>query len=174
MDRPRAEWEESLSKSVAAKSQPFVIVWPAIITLVLSICFSQGMRGTDDLGYAQIAMSLLRGDESLPSYTQPHHRVRIGVTWPLATVFFFFGPNSYSTALLPLLCTVLTAALVSWLACRFWGGAVGLCAGLLYALLPQTIGLSTFCVPEPIVTLELCMASALFLKARDHSGGRAC
>jgi Dolichyl-phosphate-mannose-protein mannosyltransferase len=154
-----------------------MIISPAIAILLFSICFWQGMRGTDDLGYAQIAMSLLRGDQ-LPSPDSPpyraHHVARIGLTVPLAAAFFFFGPSSFSMAMLPLLCTVLTALMIVWLGRRFWGGAVGLCAGLLYALLPQTIGLSTFCVPEPIVTLELCIAGALFLTAIGHTGWLAC
>src|SRR5262245_49038925 len=150
-----------------------MIMWPAIAILLFSVCFWQGMRGTDDLGYAQIAMSVLRGDplpspDALPE--RAHHVARIGLTLPLAAAFFFFGPSSFSMALLPLLCTVLTALMIVWLGRRFWGAPVGLCAGLLYALLPQTIGLSTFGVPEPIVTLELCIAAALFSTAIGYPG----
>jgi hypothetical protein len=46
----------SLHEIATVKLQKSMIIWPAIAMLVLSICFWQGMRGTDDLGYAQIAM----------------------------------------------------------------------------------------------------------------------
>jgi hypothetical protein len=131
------------------------------------------MRATDDLGYAQVAMSLVRGDESPLLFHQAnHHEARLGVIVPLVGVFFAFGPGNVSMALLPLLCTVLTAALVAWLAYRAWGEAAGLVAGILYALLPLTIGLSTFYVPEPLATLELSLAAACFLAALEDGPRR--
>jgi 4-amino-4-deoxy-L-arabinose transferase-like glycosyltransferase len=156
------------------KLQKAFFVLPAILTLILSICFWQNMRATDDLGYAQTSVSLLSGQQlSISSHQPNHHDARIGVTFPLAIVFFFFGVKDLSIALLPLLCTVLTAPLVVWLAGRFWGGAAGLIAGLLYALFPLTINLATFCVPEPILTFEICLACVLFLSAIERQGRSA-
>lgn len=145
-----------------------VLIVPAVVTLVLSIAFMQGMRATDDLRYAQYSMSLLSGGQSPPLSLQPDHReARIGLTYPVAAIFSVFGPNDISLALLPLVCTVLTASLVAWLAYWFWGDTTGLIAGLLFAIFPLTIGQSTFCVPEPILDFELCLATALFLWAHE-------
>jgi len=128
------------------------------------------MRGTDDLGYAQTAVSLLPGVHFSSPHAPTYHDARIGIVFPLAGVFSVFGIRDFSLSLLPLLSTVLTAPLIAWLAWRFWGRTVGLTAGVLYALFPLTINLSTVCVPEPMFIFEVCLASALFLSAIDGQG----
>lgn len=141
-----------------------ILVLPAIVTLVLSLVFWQGMRATDDLAYARRAMSI--GQEPASLIQQPSHRdARIGMIYPLAAVFSILGTSDFSLALLPLICSVLTASLVAWLGYWFWGEAAGLGAGLLYAVFPLTVNLSTFYVPEPILQFEICIATALFLWA---------
>jgi 4-amino-4-deoxy-L-arabinose transferase-like glycosyltransferase len=151
-----------------------LLIVPAAVTLVLSIWFWQGMRASDDLIYAQAAMSLLPGQQSPPLFHQPeHHDARIGATVPLAAVFALFGASDGSLSALPLICTVLTAALVAWLACHFWGAGAGLSAGLLYAAFPLTVRLSNLYIPEPIVSFELCVACVLFLLALEREGGKA-
>src|SRR5262249_27431152 len=84
-----------------------------------------------------------------------------------AAIFALFGPSNISLALLPLICTVGTASLVAWLGGRFWGLGVGLVAGLLYSFIPLTIDLSTFYVPEAILSVEVCDASTVFLLALE-------
>lgn len=151
-----------------------ILLIPAIVAVVLSLWFWQGLRGTDDMGYAQVAMSDLQGDATPPLYYRPDfHDGRLGVIGPLIAIFWLFGPSNVSMALLPLLCTMLTASLVTWLGRRYWGDACGLTAGLLYAMLPLTISLSTFYTPEPMATFEMCLATVLVVMAADrkeHSG----
>ncbi len=146
---------------------------PAFLTLILSLCFWQGMRGTDDLGYSQTAVSLLPGMHFSSPHPPTYHDARIGITFPLAGAFFVFGIRDFSLSLLPFLSTVLTGPLVAWLAYHFWGRATGLTAGLLYALFPLTINLSGVCVPEPILIFEICLASVLVLSAIDGHGRSA-
>jgi hypothetical protein len=143
------------------------ILLPAIATLVVAVAFGQGLRGSDDLDYAEAAMALLRGEGAASLLPAHHHEARLGMVLPLACVFSAFGASDLSLVLLPLVCTALTASLVSWLACRSWGGRAGLAAGLLYALVPLPIQLATTYVPEPILTFELCLAAVLFLAASE-------
>src|SRR5581483_6853752 len=93
------------------------------------------------------------------------HEARIALIYPLAAVFALFGTSEASLALLPLVASALTASLVAWLALRLRGAFAGFAAGLSYAFLPLTVGLATFCVPEPLVGLEMCVAVALVLRA---------
>jgi 4-amino-4-deoxy-L-arabinose transferase-like glycosyltransferase len=155
------------------KLQLATLILPAIAALILSICFWQNMQGSDDLGYARIAISLLPGHQTPVSFHQLHHEARLGVTYPLATIFLLAGISRLSLALLPLLCMVFKASLVAWLACYFWGEPAGLSAGLLYALLPLSITLSSFYVPEPMLIFELCLASVLFLSAIERQDRNA-
>lgn len=146
-----------------------VVVLPALITLICSLAFWRGMRASDDLDYAQVAMSHLDPAHSPPLFNRPDfHNGRLGTIGPLALIFALFGPSSLALAILPLISTVLTASMVAWLAWRFWGNACGLTAGLLYASLPLTIGEATFYVPEPMATLEICVAIALVVIALDR------
>ncbi len=116
------------------------------------------------------------GQASATPIQQPSHRdSRIGTIYPLAAVFSLLGTSDFSLALLPLISSMLTASLVGWLGYSLWGKAAGLGAGLLYAVFPLTIDLSTFYVPEPILQLEMCLATALFLWAigpRARNAGR--
>lgn len=145
------------------------LVIPAALTLILALVFRQGMRATDDLGYAEAAAASIGANVAQwPIAAASHHNARIGAVLPLAGVFALFGPSNASLALLPLLCTISTAFLVAWLADRVWGAAVGLAAGLVFALLPLTIDLATFYVPEPLLGLESSVATVLFVAGLER------
>jgi hypothetical protein len=144
-----------------------ILVAPAVTVLVFALCFWQSMHGSDDLGYAEVAMSNLLGEPAL-LFRPDFHVARLGVLGPLTGAFWLFGPNNLSMAIVPLICTVLTVVLVTWLGDRFWGRACGLTAGFLYALQPLTIDLSTYLTPEPLATLAMCAAAVLVVIAIDR------
>jgi 4-amino-4-deoxy-L-arabinose transferase-like glycosyltransferase len=144
------------------------LVLPAVVTLVLALTFRQGMRATDDLGYAALATSTI-GGHPIPDLQAGHHAARLGAVLPLAGIFALVGASNASVAFLPLLCTVLTASLIAWLAAYFWDPAVGLAAGLVFSLTPLTINTATFYVPEPMLDFVLCAAAVLFLSASARS-----
>ncbi|HEX2483741.1 MAG TPA: glycosyltransferase family 39 protein, partial [Myxococcota bacterium] len=148
-----------------------LVLLPALATLLFAVTFEQGMRGTDDLDYADDAIALLGGEGSAPMLPPHHHDARLGVILPLAALFFAVGTSDLSITILPLASTVLTAALIAWLAGRVFGSRVGLAGGLLYALIPMTVDLATVCVPEPVLSLALCAATAFYvLSAEDRHG----
>ena len=149
-----------------------VFLLPPLLVLVLEICFWQGMRASDDLDYAHLAQSLLQPGQAVMS-VRSHHLARLGMTVPLAFVFSVFGVSSWSLTLLPLVYTVLTSALVATLANRLFGVCAAIISGCLYAFFPLTIHLATFYVPEPLVILELTLASLLFLSMLENPGKRA-
>src|SRR5262249_3134609 len=139
----------------------YVLVAPAVLTLLLSLCFWSGMKATDDLGYARMAVGLLRGHFIVDS----HHAARIGLYFPLAILFGVFGTNSISLGILPILTTVLTAYLVVILGRYFYDAQTGVLAGALFAVFPLTLYLSSTFVPEPILVFETCIAAAIFVYA---------
>jgi hypothetical protein len=151
-----------------------VLIIPALVALLISLWSWQGLRAMDDLGYSQLAMSIRSGGD-MPVMFRPqiHHDARLAMTLPLAATFVLFGVGEVALTLLPLVSTVLTAALLAWMAARMWGSAVGIVSGVLYATLPLTAGLSTFYIPEPMVGLELVGAAGLFLLALEREGARA-
>src|SRR5437660_4777221 len=97
---------EFVSSGKLMPGKVLVFLVPALVTLALSLSFWQGMRATDDLGYAQMAISLVR--EGGPSAVISHHQGRLGLISPLAILFSMFGVCELSLAALPLACTVLT------------------------------------------------------------------
>ena len=137
---------------------------PALVVLILALCFWQGMVANDDLGYAEIAESWIRSGQAVPAWAG-HHGGRLGLTGPLALIFIFFGVTNWSLAVLPLICTMATASLIAMIAYRLFGLSVAIVSGCVYAVLPLTIILATVYVPEPIATLEMTLASYLFLLA---------
>src|SRR5262249_5781514 len=121
-------------------------------------------RANDELFYARAAMQW-QPSAAAPVGLVPDHRdARLGAVAPLAGIFWIAGPSEATLAILPMMCTVLTAGAVAWLASRMFGHATGLVAGLLYALFPLTVTLSPYYTPEPLLALELTVAAVLFLR----------
>ena len=148
---------------------PLSFALPSLLVLILSLCSWQAMQSTDDLRYAELAISFLQ-DPAAYDANSHHQRGRIGLVWPLAACFYLFGVSEITLAILPLLCAILTAPLVVFLGRHFFGRRVGAMAGLLYAVFPPTAQTATVFLPEPVLTFVLCLASALFLSASKHSG----
>jgi 4-amino-4-deoxy-L-arabinose transferase-like glycosyltransferase len=149
----------ALPESRTARIAAFVV--PALVTAVVAVSLWQGFQATDDLRYAQLAASVLQ--DTAPDASVPlHQRARVGLYYPLAAVFWLCGTGVGSLALLPLLCTVLTAPLLVALARHFYGPREAWAAGLLFAVVPTTVQYATMLLPEPIVTFELSLAAVLF------------
>lgn len=147
----------------------FVVVFPAFLVLVLSLWFYTGSHGSDDLGYADLAYSML--DPTQANGPAGHHAGRVGMTIPLAGVFALFGVNDYSLSLLSMLSTVVTAGLLAKLTQRSFGNMAAIIAGCLYAFFPPTINLASDFIPEPLLNLELTLASVLFLGTLGQETG---
>ena len=145
------------------------------ISLTLSVLFWQGTRGPDDLTYASLASHVLEHGITVDGNVHyvhgiavdgtSHHVGRIGVYLPLAAAFRIFGVNEFSLALIPLLSTVLTSALLYLLGAHLFDARTGLLAGLLYAFFPLTCEWCNVCFPEPMVVCELSAAAILYVDA---------
>jgi 4-amino-4-deoxy-L-arabinose transferase-like glycosyltransferase len=152
-------------------SRRVALVSAAALSLVMGAVFGQGFIASDDVSYAQIAASYMPSEFGAPVFkVDGHHDSRLGLTYPLAAAFSIFGVSEASLALLPFACTVLTAILVAWLGCRFYGNTVGLLAGLVFSFIPLTVNLATVYVPEPIATFEMSLAAAVVVAAAGREG----
>ncbi len=149
----------------------FVVLSPVFLVIALIFWSYTGTRGTDDLEYAGLAYSMLDPSQSIGE--PGHHAGRVGLTLPLAAVFSLFGVSDGSLSLLTILSTILTTALLAKLTQMLFGNLAAIIAGWLYVFFPPTIDLATMFIPEPLVNLELTLASLLFLSAHNHVSGAA-
>jgi hypothetical protein len=116
-------------------AQRAAVVLPAIAVLLVALCFGEGMQATDDLDYADAAISLL-GGAVLAAIKPHHHEARLSVILPLAAIFSLAGTSDASIALLPLAWPVLTFALCAATGIFTSGDRRGSGAFLAGALLP--------------------------------------
>ncbi len=99
------------------------------------ICFV-GLIGSDDLTYNRNAYEIALG-----TFTPQagHQYTRLGIFFPVAIVFTFFGVNEISSILFPFFCFIVIFWLLMYFTTKYWGTWTGIIAGLLYAFLPIEI-----------------------------------
>lgn len=134
-----------------------------VLSVTLSILLWRGLQGSDDLGYARHAASVLQHGPHLDGAS--HKIGRIGAYLPLAAVFRIFGISEFSLAIIPVVCTALTSIIVSALGSRLYHPQVGLLAGVLHILFPVTLMYCNEFLPEPIVGFEISAAALLLTGA---------
>lgn len=139
------------------------------VGLALRLIYFIGVSGHDDVDYFNYALDVLDGTFS----TEPAadgsfpFRFRIGMIFPTALMFRFFGASEYTAAILPLL----NSLGLIWLC--WWGGRrispfAGCVASLLMATFPLAIGLSTSLLPGPFAAFFSSLAVLFWLHTEDQ------
>jgi hypothetical protein len=145
-------------------------VFVVLLSSALNAAFWQGLFGSDDLGYSNLAAQVMRGRWHLAG--EGHHIGRIGVYLPLAASFRVLGINELALGLVPMASTVLTSVLLCAIGTRLAGPRVGLLAGVLHACFPLTLQWGSTCIPEPMAGFEITAAALLYLGARAETASR--
>jgi len=141
------------------------LLLPIGLVLALGCSYWVGFIGSDDLYYAIRTHRVW--SEPIPTSHQDGRFVMNGL---VGLSFAVFGVSETALALVPLVSTAATAAALVVLGQRLFGWAVGLIAGILFALFPLNVYHATIAVPEPVASFEMTLAAICFLEARARSG----
>ncbi|MBN2021062.1 MAG: glycosyltransferase family 39 protein [Sedimentisphaerales bacterium] len=132
----------------------------ALLCLNLRIVNFVGIGINDDIAYIQNARTLAQGDSPISSgFNQLGFR--LGMVFPLALLYNIFGYNEVGFSLYPIICSIITCALIYLTAVRLWGTAAGVFACLLWIAYPLQIVFGTQLSPSN--QHATCVAAALFL-----------
>lgn len=144
----------------------------AILAIHILLCFAArpGFLASDDLYYATYANDLANGSFSL---AHNHFGNRLGLIAPTAASYLLFGVSEVSSVLWPLLCSLVSIALVFFVARGLAGKTAGWIAAALVGLNPAQVSSSLLLLPDgPTGTLLLGAAAALLAARRTFGGGR--
>ena len=141
--------------------------WPWIVLLAIILvgvglrlyCF-RGMWGTDDGEYARLANAMARGnfgafvqENYVDKFNAPAQLpFRIGLIFPLAVLFRFFGVSETTLVFYPLVISVAGVA-VAFLCGRFlFNVKAGLIAAALWSVLPIDVESANYFLPDGIAS----------------------
>ncbi len=133
-----------------------------LLSAVLRLLFFQGMNGGDDLIYFMRASEIAHDVWKSSNYIG---ELRYGTNIPIAAAISLFGPNLYSAALIPLICSLGEIAVVGVTAKSGWGQRAALCATFVLCCVPLHINTATNIHADPILSLTITAAFALFWAA---------
>ena len=125
-----------------------------IILLLLLLCLGTrlinfvGMGINDDIAYIQNARSLASSGCNPISSGFNQLGFRLGMVLPLALLYKLFGYNELGFSLYPLICSLVTCALIYLTALRLWGRSAAVFASLLWVFYPLQIVFDTQLVPS--------------------------
>lgn len=143
-----------------------VLLLAAALHASLLVWLQLGYGGSDDLGYAKVANSILQGAYSI----EPHpFSQRYLVTVPLAVVFYLFGVAPENLVLWPLLCSIGSLFLVFGLALRLFGRQSAWVALFLFLVSSAQLRYCGYLTPDPILAFWLVAGVFLIVIAREES-----
>lgn len=134
----------------------------AILLLLLLLCLAVrlfnfvGIGTNDDVYYIQNAQILASGNSPYTCQIG----FRSGMVAPLALAYKIFGLNEKAFAAYPLICSLITCALIYLTALRLWGIAPAIFAALLWIAYPLQIVFDTQLSPSD--QHATCVAASLF------------
>lgn len=133
---------------------PPIVVWTVLSIIMLVAVFLRlycftGMRGMDDVFYAELAFSKASGDEQLAKEPMPpvfHNR--LGLFWSAAFFVKLLGSSEAGFLAYPFLISIASIPLAFFITRHFFGDLSGLIASLLLAFLPWDIHMATGLFPD--------------------------
>ncbi len=152
-----------------------------LLGLLLRVVFFSGYPGTDDTYYIAAAYQVSVGD--LTAFDS-HFAVRSGLVLPTAAAYRMFGVSLLTTALLPLVCSLVGLLVAFALGRRLFDDRVGVLAAFLLSVFPLDVifaselfactpvalgsGLTAYCLvrddsaptPGPAFAAGLCLGAA--------------
>ena len=151
--------------------------WTTYLWLLLILAVAAALRawvfvgvvGSDDIVIANLAQRLL---ESGPWVPDNHYQARIGLTYPLAVIYAFFGVGEWQTVALPFFASIVSVFLTFLIARRLRGDTVGLLAALIIAVFPLDVAAATQLMPDLPLGTAVAAAFYFALRATDGEGSR--
>lgn len=146
------------------------ILW-ALLALALVVrmaLFFGGVRGSDAYAYAHEAYNIATGQYDVQAETM-FYGFRYAVLLPTALAYKLFGVSDWSSALFPLLASLVTLWLIVRLGAILLSRSAGLLGGILYIVFPLSLPGATLLGPDSFIP----MLSAGALLAFWRAGGEA-
>jgi 4-amino-4-deoxy-L-arabinose transferase-like glycosyltransferase len=131
--------------------------WKSDVFLLLILLFAialrvyefRGFGAVDDAAYAKIAHEIAQGRFSPGTYEGPAvFPLRVGILYPTALLFRYFGVSEWSMVFFPFLLSVLTVLLAYFCTNYFFGHRAALLAAAIWAILPVDAFYATILVPD--------------------------
>jgi hypothetical protein len=139
------------------------------VALFLRIVFAAGMAGDDDLSIAGRAIAILDHGLHVPL---GHYSARLGLTLPLAGIFYVFGVGIAQLMALPMMASLLGIFLSYRIGRTLFDSRVGLLAAAALAFYPLDTEFAGLFFPDLIQGVALAAAFALALKSSTAESGR--
>ena len=113
--------------------------------LVLRLIFFTGTGSSDELDYYNFANQVNHGTFKLQLN---HFSFRIGIIYPVAAIFYFFGVNEFTANILVLPFSLASIVLIFFIGKLFFSEKTGLIASLLLSFYPLDVFFSTRLLPD--------------------------
>jgi len=121
----------------------------SIVAISIRIYCFRGFIGLDDAEYAKFAYQISQGSFSVGDYLGPAvFPLRVGLTFPTAFLFQFFGVSEWTMVLYPLFLSVFGIFLVYFCTAHLFNNRAGLIAAFFWAILPIDLVNSTKLLPD--------------------------
>lgn len=130
--------------------------------ILLRLVFFSGISASDDVFVAQAALRVLEDGPYLPT---SHYTGRLMLIYPQAAIFALFGVGEWQMAILPLIGSLVTLAVVGALTRRYVGEKAALWALLAGAIFPLDVYHATQMMPD--VPIGGMLAAAIYCAFRS-------
>lgn len=126
-----------------------VLLLIILTALALRLYEFRGFGALDDAAYAQLAHQVVEGSFQPATYTGPAvFPLRVGIIYPTALLFRFFGVSEWTLVLFPFALSLLSVPLAYLCTAHFFGERAGLIGAALWALLPIDAFQAAILVPD--------------------------
>jgi|GEM_PF-2177060 len=149
--------------------------WPVFAVILLGLAirllFFNGYQGHDDRSYVTFA-TILAEQGRVAVEDRSQWIGRIGFWVPVAGAVSIFGLSNFSLTLYPLVCSLGGILLAIKLGTLLFNRETGLVAGVLLAIMPIDVMLSTYVYADLPMAVFVSLTLYLFLRAEHGTGGR--
>lgn len=141
-----------------------------LFALGLRLVFFTGIGPSDSMTYAEISHSLANGRYTLEGGLSAF---RIGLFYPVAAIYSFFGVNELTTNLFALVVSLASIVLVYFFGKMLFGEKAGLFAAFLLSFFPIEVVYATRLNVDLTSAFFVALSVYLFLKSERISGKTA-
>lgn len=142
-----------------------------LIAFALRVYEFRGFGAVDDAAYAQLAHQIEQGQFSPGAYSGPAvFPLRVGILYPTALLFRFFGISEWSMVAFPFLLSVLSVLLAYVCTNHFFGRRAALIAAAVWTILPLDAFYASILVPDlPAAFLSSLAVMVVILTADSRT-----
>lgn len=137
---------------------PLLVI--SLLAILIRIYCFRGFIGLDDAEYAKIAYKIAEGSFAVGDYSGPPvFPLRVGLTFPTAILFHFFGVNEWTLVTYPLILSLSGIFLAYFCAASLFNKRAGLIAALFWSVLPIDLVNSTKLLPDGLAAFYASLAT---------------